>query len=94
MVQTKKKGLKESSWFGEPKCKLRSKVVHFFTFLLFFLIFIYPCSNFVRMGNKLWIENIVAIPSFFANFRIDMVGFKDLYKVVVRRSAFSTFASE
>jgi hypothetical protein len=89
----KKKGLKESSWFGKPKCKL-SKVVHFFAFLLFFIIFIYPCSNCVRMENKLWIENIVAIPSFFINFRIDMVGFKDLYRVVVRRSAFSTFASE
>jgi hypothetical protein len=28
--------LKESSRFGEPQCKLRSNVVHFFLFLIFF----------------------------------------------------------
>jgi hypothetical protein len=27
-----KKSLKESSWFGEPKCKLESKVVYFLVF--------------------------------------------------------------
>jgi hypothetical protein len=46
------------------------------------------------MGNRLWIENIITTPSFFINFKIVMAGFKDLYKVVVRRSAFSTFSSE
>jgi hypothetical protein len=46
------------------------------------------------MGNTSWIEDIVATPPFLTNFKVDMVGFKDLYKVVVRRSAFSTFSSE
>jgi hypothetical protein len=27
-----KKSLKESSWLGEPKCKLKSKVAYFFGF--------------------------------------------------------------
>jgi hypothetical protein len=37
-----KKSLKESSWFGEPKCKLGSKVVHsiVFFFFSFFIIFL------------------------------------------------------
>jgi hypothetical protein len=46
------------------------------------------------MGNTLWIEDIVATPPCFTNFRVDMAGFKDLCKVVVRRSAFSTFSNE
>jgi hypothetical protein len=57
LVQTnqKKKGsFEESSWFGEPKCKLRLKVAHFF------IVFFYLCSsNFVRMEDILWIEDIV-----------------------------------
>ncbi len=45
-----KKSLKGSSWFGEPKCKLGSKVIHFFVFLFFFTVFFYPCyTNFVKM---------------------------------------------
>jgi hypothetical protein len=44
------------------------------------------------MGNTIWIEDIVATPPFLTNFRVDMASFKDLYKVVVRRSAFSTFS--
>jgi hypothetical protein len=35
LVQTKKMSLKESSWFGEPKCKLGSKVVHLFIYCYF-----------------------------------------------------------
>ncbi len=42
----------------------------------------------------LWIEDIVATPPFFTNFKVDKAGFKDLYKVVIRRSALSTFSSE
>jgi len=42
----------------------------------------------------LWIEDIVGntltLP-FLTNFRVDMVSFVDLPKVVVRKSAFSTF---
>ncbi len=37
LVQTKNKSLKESSWFG--KCKLGSKVVHFFIFCFLSLVF-------------------------------------------------------
>jgi len=46
------------------------------------------------MGNMLWIEDIVAPPLVLTNFRVDMASFKDLYKVVVRSSEFSTFSSE
>jgi hypothetical protein len=81
-----KKSLKENSWFGEPKCKLRSKVVILFFF--FSIKLFYPCSNYVRMENMLWIVDIVASPPFLTNFRIDMVGFVDLHKVIVRKSAF------
>jgi hypothetical protein len=35
----KKNNLKESSWFGELKCELGSKVVHFFVILLFLIVF-------------------------------------------------------
>ncbi len=38
--------------------------------------------------------DIVATPPCFTNFRVDMARFKDLCKVVVRRSAFSTFSNE
>jgi hypothetical protein len=51
-----KKSFKESSWFGEPKCKLESKVVHFLIFFSFLILFFHPyCSNFVRMKDMLWI---------------------------------------
>jgi hypothetical protein len=39
LVQTKK-NLKESSGFGEPKCKLQSKVAHLFVY--FFHCFLLP----------------------------------------------------
>jgi hypothetical protein len=34
-------------WFGEPKCKFMSKVVHFFVFFSFFFshCFFYPCCS-------------------------------------------------
>jgi hypothetical protein len=35
----KKKNLEDSSWFGEPKCKLGSKVVHFYLlFIIYYLV--------------------------------------------------------
>ncbi len=37
LVQTKEKSLKESSWFGKPKCNLGFKVAHFFVFCSFLL---------------------------------------------------------
>ncbi len=46
-------------WFGEPKCKLGSKVTHFFVFLLFSIVFFYLCClNFVIMEDML-VEEIV-----------------------------------
>jgi hypothetical protein len=78
-----KKSLKESSWFGESKCKLRFKNVHFKIKLLFFIVFFYlGCLNYVRVKNMLWIENIVEStpnPSFFINSRIDMAAFVNPY---------------
>jgi hypothetical protein len=44
----------------------------------------------------LWIESIfesTLVPPFFTNSRVDMVGFVNLHKVVVKRNAFSTFPS-
>jgi hypothetical protein len=43
------------------------------------------------MKNMLWIEDIVhntTIPTFFTNFKVDMVGFEDPQEVVARRNAF------
>jgi len=42
------------------------------------------------MEDMLWIEHIVVTPSFFTNFRVDMVGFVNPHNVIAR-SAFSTF---
>jgi hypothetical protein len=46
------------------------------------------------MVDMLWIEDIVestlASP-FLTNFRVDMVGFMDIHKVVVKRNAFLAF---
>jgi hypothetical protein len=39
----------------------------------------------------LWIVDIVAPPPFSTNFKIDMVGFVDPHKVILRKNAFSTF---
>jgi hypothetical protein len=91
-LDPKKKPLKENSWFGEPKCKLGLKVLHFFIFLLFSTIFLYLCcSNFVRIEEMLCIKDIIEstqAPSFLTNYKIDMANFVDPHKVVVRRSAF------
>jgi hypothetical protein len=50
----------------------------------------------MRIENMLWIEHIVeSTPTlpFLTNFRIDMVDFLDLHKVVARRSAFLALPS-
>jgi len=69
LVWTKKRKLK-----GKPKCMLGSKVVHFI-----FHCFFYPCcSNFMKIKDMQWIEDIVKntlTPPFFTNSRIDMAGF-------------------
>jgi hypothetical protein len=38
-LNPKKIKIKENSWFGEPKCKIRFKVTHFFVFNLFHYCF-------------------------------------------------------
>jgi hypothetical protein len=46
------------------------------------------------MKNMLWIEDNVESTStlpFLTNYRVDMVGFVDLHKVVVKKITFSTF---
>jgi len=94
LVQTKKKSLKESSWFGKPKCKLRSKVVHFFVFCFSFIGFVLLLFEFYDDGKYVmdWghCENTPA-PSFLINSKIGMFGFVHPHKVITRRSAFSTF---
>jgi len=36
--EQKKISFKESSWFGEPKCKLGFKVAHFLGIFVFFIV--------------------------------------------------------
>ncbi len=95
---TKKKKKVKGTWFGKAKCKLRSKVARFFVvFFFFFIVFFYLCcSNYVRMKNMLWIEDIVQntiIPTVFTNFRVDMITFEDLHRWVARRNAFLTLST-
>jgi hypothetical protein len=45
LVWTKEKNsLKESTWFGEPKCKLGFQLAHFFNFKKK-IVFFYPCCS-------------------------------------------------
>jgi hypothetical protein len=56
----------------------------------------YGCSNYVKMENILWIENIVentSAPLFFTNSKIDMASFVNPHKMVVKTNAFSAFPS-
>jgi hypothetical protein len=48
------------------------------------------------MEDVLWIEDIIEstpTPPFFTNSRIDIASFVNLYKVVVKRNAFSTLSN-
>jgi hypothetical protein len=77
-----RKSLTESSWFGEAKCKLGSKVVHFFHFLR---VFYSCCSNSMKLEEMLWIKDIVQstqAPPFLTNFKVDMASFIDPHKVI------------
>ncbi len=50
----KEKSLKESSWFGESKCKLGSNVAHFLGFYLFIYLL-----NFFRIGFLTFVAQIM-----------------------------------
>jgi len=45
------------------------------------------------MEDMLWIEGIVVTLNFFINFRVDMVGFMNPHKVIVRKNVFAIFSS-
>jgi hypothetical protein len=74
-----------------------SKIVHFFVFFGLFPLFFFTLAIQIyengRYGRD-WghCESTLSHP-FFTNSKVDMVGFVDLHKVVVRRSAFSTIPS-
>ncbi len=92
-ITKKEKSLKESSWFGEPKCCSISLL-----FLLFSNVFFYTCySKFVKMEDMLWTEDIVdSAPAhpFLTNFRVDMVNFMNSrIMMVAQRGPFSAFPS-
>jgi len=61
LVRTKKNTLKESSWFEEPKCKLRCKFVHFFKIFGSFSLFFFTLVAQIlwELKTHLWIEDIV-----------------------------------
>jgi hypothetical protein len=65
LVLTQKKSLKKSSWFGEPTVSQGSRLF-ISLFSTFFIVYFYLCcSNSLRMGNMLQIENIVeSAPTF------------------------------
>ncbi len=69
----------------------------FLCFVAFFIIFFYPCWNYVRIKDMLWIGDIVEStpsPPFFTNFTSNMVGFVNPpHKVVARRNVISTFST-
>ncbi len=67
----------------------------FCVFAFYIVLLILVAQILVKMKNMLWIEDIVESTlalSFLTNFRVDMVGFVNLHKVVVR-SAFLAFSS-
>jgi hypothetical protein len=90
---------KGSSWFEEHLiCKLGSKVASPI------ILFCYPLRPILFLIKKVvqelkdisWIEDVVeCTPTilFMNNFTIDVVGFVNPHKVVVKRSAFSTLAN-
>jgi len=99
LVQIKKRNLKESSWFGESKCMLRSRWFFSSFFLLLFIVFLnLCCSNFVKMKWKTCygLKTLLRanqLPQFFNNFRVDMVDFVNSHKVNIKRNAFWTLTS-
>ncbi len=94
MVRTKKNILKDSSWFGEPKRKLRSKVVHFFNFfLLCFLLSFKFCENGKHIyGLRTLLKHIHSL-IFWLVLKLTWLILWDPHKVVARKKTFSTFPS-
>ncbi len=95
LVQTKKNSLSESSWFGEPKCKMGSKVAHFFIlgglFHYFLLLLLLKfCENGRRIYCLRTLSRAHQLPHLLINSRVNMTGFVNPCKVVARKRAFST----
>jgi hypothetical protein len=93
-----KKKLKGELMAWRTKVQAKVKGCSFFHFFSLFHCFFKNacCSNFVRMEEMLWIEDIIestqATP-FLTNLKVFMVGFVHLHKVVARRNAFSALPS-
>jgi hypothetical protein len=82
------------AWRTKVQAKVQGcSFLHFFSFFLYFKKNL-CCSNFMRMEEMLWIENInesTQAPPFLTNFRVDMASFVHPHKVLARRNAFSAF---
>ncbi len=88
LVRTKKKKtLQESSWFGEPKCKLVSKVVHFFCFLFCFKL---KWNTYYGLSTLLKAHQFL---HFLTNSKVDMINSMDLHKVLLEGVHFQPFPS-
>jgi hypothetical protein len=95
LVLTKKNNLKESSWFGEPTCKMGSKVAHFFILSGLFHYSLLPLLlKFCENGRCIyWLRTLLRahqLPHLLINSRVNMTGFVNPCKVVARKRAFST----
>ncbi len=85
----KKKSLKKSSWFGEPKCKTK---VQGFLFYFFSLFFFNPWVQILAEWKTCYelktLLRVNKLSHFLTNSQLDMLDFVDLHKMLVRRSAF------
>ncbi len=92
-----KNSLNESSWFEQPKFKLRSKFAHFFVFCFFHCFFLISLLKFCENGRRFYgLRTLLRAHQFLhfmINSKIKMIDFVNSCKVIVRKSAFSTFLS-
>ncbi len=96
LEHTKKMSLKENPWFGEPNCKLGSKVVHVFVYCFFPLLFLPSLFKLCENGRHVidWRHCYsTPPPQIFTNFKVDMLGFVNFHKVIARRNAFLALPS-
>ncbi len=90
-----KNSSKESTWFGEPKCKLGFQVANFFVFFFFHRFLLSLLLNFCENKRCIYESRALLrahqLPHFFINFRINIANFMDPRKMVDRENAFSAF---